>query len=130
MKRLQKTLLEAAVGGTAYCLLELAYRGRTHPSMFAAGGLCFAAIGAVNRRLPARTCLAKRCLMGCGIITTVEFVTGCVVNLLLKLRVWDYSKQPFNVLGQICLPFCTVWFLLTIPIVYASKVIDNICKNI
>jgi uncharacterized membrane protein len=43
-----------------------------------------------------------RCLVGCGIITSPEFIVGCIVNRGLHMNVWDYSAQKFNLLGQIC----------------------------
>lgn len=30
----------------------------------------------------------------------------------MHLGVWDYSAAPFNLLGQICLPFTLLWFPL------------------
>ncbi len=49
------------------------------------------------------------------IITTVELITGVIVNLWLGLNVWDYSKQPYNLLGQICLLYTNIWFFLSLP---------------
>lgn len=43
---------------------------------------------------------------------TLEFVSGCVLNLWLGLGVWDYSNQPGNVLGQICPAFGLLWFFI------------------
>lgn len=54
-----------------------------------------------------------KAFLGCIAITFVEFIVGCIVNLQFKMRVWDYSALPFNLLGQICLRFCCVWFLLS-----------------
>ena len=42
--------------------------------------------------------------LGAWGITCAEFLTGLVVNRALGLGVWDYSKQPHNLMGQICLP--------------------------
>ena len=41
-----------------------------------------------------------------------EFWTGVLVNRVMHLGVWDYSAAPFNLLGQICLPFTLLWFPL------------------
>ena len=48
-------------------------------------------------------------------ITGIEFLTGVVVNIVLKMNVWDYSAMPGNILGQVCLPYSLLWFFLTIP---------------
>ena len=94
------------LGGWAYVLLEILWRGRSHGSMFAAGGLCTVLIGhlgEVEPKLP----LPLRVLTGAGIITGVELATGLLVNR--KYRIWDYRGMPGNFLGQICPQFCLLW---------------------
>lgn len=54
-----------------------------------------------------------QCVIGASIVTVGEFITGCIVNLWLGLMVWDYSNMPFNLLGQICLPFALAWVVLS-----------------
>ena len=93
-----------AVGGSAYVGLELLYRGRSHISMFGAGGLCFLLIGALRKkRLPVLAKLTG----GAAIITGVELATGLLCNR--DYSVWDYRGQPGNFLGQICPLFAAVW---------------------
>ena len=48
------------------------------------------------------------------VITFNEFIFGCVFNLWLHFNVWDYSNQPYNILGQVCLLYTNLWFLLSI----------------
>lgn len=81
--------------------------------MFCVGGLCFWLIGLINEVLPWEMPFWKQCIIGAVIVTAVEFLTGCIINLLLGWDVWDYSNMPFNVLGQICLPFSLLWILLS-----------------
>lgn len=103
--------------GGVYVLLELLFRGRSHISMFFAGGfsaVCIFLCCGIGKLKNAK--LYIKCLLGSSIITAVEFITGVVVNLWLKLKVWDYSAVPLNLLGQICLPFSVLWFVLTVPI--------------
>ena len=97
-----------AAGGGAYVALELLWRGRSHVSMFLAGGLCMLLVGRLgNKRLP----LTLKLLLGMLIITTVELFTGLLVNR--RFTVWDYRDQPFNFLGQICPQFCLLWLPLS-----------------
>ncbi len=35
--------------------------------------------------------------------TALEYITGVTMEALFKVRYWDYSKQPFNFQGHICL---------------------------
>ncbi len=96
------------LGGTAYCTVELMYRGRTHYSMFFAGGIILAIFYGLQRAKP-RLPLWLKCLVGAGIITGVELAFGLVFNRALRMGVWDYSRVPLNLWGQICLPFTLIW---------------------
>ena len=97
-----------AAGGGAYVALELLWRGRSHGSMFLAGGLCMMLVGRLgNKKLP----LLTRLLLGTLIITAVELATGLLVNR--RYTVWDYRDMPFNFLGQICPQFCLLWLPLS-----------------
>ena len=102
-------------GGVLYYMLELLWRGRSHWSMALCGGLCFWFLYRMNRAYP-RVPLPLRALGGALIITAVELIAGCILNLGLGLAVWDYSDMPLHFLGQICLPFSIIWFLLCFPI--------------
>lgn len=56
--------------------------------------------------------IVVKCLLGAFIITAVEFLFGCIFNIKYGMNVWDYKNMPLNFLGQICLPFSALWFLL------------------
>ena len=95
------------IGGGAYMGLEMLWRGRTHGSMFFAGGACFLLAGKL-RRLPP----VYRALAGSAGITAVELAVGLLVNR--DYRVWDYRSLPGNFRGQICLPFSALWMPLSL----------------
>lgn len=116
--KLSILLLAFFLGGTLYVLLELLWRGRSHVSMFCAGGLALLLLHGLFLRfaLP----LFAQCLVGGLVITAIEFVAGAIVNVRLKLNVWDYSEMPLNLYGQVCLPFSLLWCLLTLPISFLS----------
>ncbi len=46
--------------------------------------------------------------------TVLEYVTGYVMEKLFKMKYWDYSNQPFNLHGYICLSSSVAWGFLTI----------------
>ena len=94
------------LGGMGYTGLELLWRGWSHGSMFLLGGLCFLAVGQLDRVRP-RLPLPLRALAGAGIITMLELGVGLLVNR--DYRVWDYRQQPMNFLGQICPVFTLLW---------------------
>ena len=111
--RALRPLILIGIGGLLYVLIELVFRGRSHWTMFLVGGLCFWLIGLINEVLPWEMPLWKQCIIGAVIVTAIEFLAGCIINLWLGWDVWDYSNMPFNVLGQICLPFSLLWILLS-----------------
>lgn len=102
------------VGSLGYPFIEILWRGRTHPTMALAGGLCAVALGRINRSLPLGF-LPLRVLASGAAITLIELVFGVIFNLWLGLAVWDYSGVPLQLLGQICLPYFLLWCLLSLP---------------
>ncbi|MBP3413800.1 MAG: hypothetical protein J6L81_01195 [Clostridia bacterium] len=114
-------LLFFSGGAILYPCIELMWRGRTHWSMSVAGGLCTAIIHYANMKLK-RKPLAIKCCLGGMLITGVEFLTGCIVNLVLGLNVWDYSNTPLNILGQVCPLYTIFWILLSLPVIIASNI--------
>ena len=101
-------------GAVIYSLVEVVARGYTHWTMTVTGGVAFLLIYLVNVNMKTRS-LVLRCLIGCLIITSIEFGVGMLVNRGLHLNVWDYSDEKFNLLGQICPLFSFLWFLICIP---------------
>ena len=100
-------------GGLIYQLIEIAYRGHSHWSMFLLGGVCFLLLGYINRFLPWETPLPLQMLIGMAIVTLLELLTGLVVNVRLGWDVWDYSGMPLNFMGQISLLSSTGWYFLS-----------------
>lgn len=113
--RFMKYTFLLLTGGFTYGCVEILFRGFSHISMFLAGGICFILIGLLNERITKDRSLFSRMLLACVIITLVELIFGIIVNLWLKLNVWDYSHLPGNILGQICLLYSVFWFLLSLP---------------
>ena len=111
----QKLCASAAafgLGAVGYPLLELLWRGRTHWTMALTGGSCALLLWKIaGTRLP----FPLKCLLSAGAITGTEFAVGCLVNLRLGWDVWDYSGQPYNLLGQICPGYAALWLLLSVP---------------
>lgn len=44
----------------------------------------------------------------------VEYVSSYLLEKIFGLRLWDYSKEPLNVRGRICLRFSVYWAVLTV----------------
>lgn len=121
-----KYLFFFLLGGIIYYSLEIIFRGYSHISMIILGGICYILIGIINEFLPWDTYIEKQILIGVGIILLLEFITGCIVNLWLGLGIWDYSNQPCNIFGQVCLPFTILW----IPVSLYAILLDDCVRYI
>lgn len=118
-----ETLVLFEIGGGLYLLIELLFRGYSHWTMFFVGGLCFLLVGWINEFIPWKVALWKQMLLGGFLITLVEFLSGCLLNLFLGLNIWDYSDLPLNLLGQICLPFSLIWVGLSLVAIVLDDLI-------
>ena len=108
------------VGGSGYVGLEFLWRGRSHISMFLAGGVCFLLLGQLDR---AKFSPTVKCLLGAAVITAVELVAGLLANR--DHRVWDYRQMPCNFLGQICLGYSLLW----IPVSFGAILLHRLLSK-
>ncbi len=111
MKIICKYVFLMLCGGIIYILCELIWRGYSHWTMFILGGVCFAVIGCFNELQNRSTPLLLQMLYGSILITELEFIVGCTVNLHLGWNVWHYTE--YDILGQISLKSSLLWFLLS-----------------
>ena len=108
-KKICEYLLLWLVGGCLYFSFEVVFRGFSHWSMFVLGGICMcfcAWQGSVREWRDPLWVQLLRCMV---FITSCEFITGIIVNKWLRLEVWDYTDMPFQILGQVCLPFTIIF---------------------
>ena len=123
----------AVLGAVGYGALELLWRGRTHWTMLVLGGLCFLLVYELSG-LDVLT-LRKKCILGTAFITTLEWLTGLLVNCRLNWKVWDYSQQPLNLGGQICALYTLLWFLLCFPLISLcirmrnDQILERLCSR-
>lgn len=121
-RRLRRKYIALGItGGLLYVLIETAWRGYSHWTMFVLGGLCFLALGLINEVLSWEMPLWQQMLLGACIVTVLEFLTGCIVNLWLGWDVWDYTGMSGNILGQIC----PQYFILWLPVSLAGIILDD-----
>ena len=96
-----------ALGGAGYQAIELAWRGTTHWTMFAAGGACLCLLQQLARRL--------------GV--------GLACRYLLHLAVWDYSALWGNVAGLVCPLYSFYWFLLCFWVLLVLRGAENLTER-
>ena len=123
MRNFLKYIYLFCLMGTAYCLIEICFRGWTRGGMFFIGGFCGVILYSVTVKLPVSS--PVKWLICGGMITCVELVSGVILNLWLKQDLWSYANQPFNLFGQVCPLFSLLWVLLSIPGTGFCSLIDK-----
>ena len=73
-KTLKYTLLFFLFGGFAYGGIEILFRGYSHISMLAAGGICFILIGLINEIFSWDIAFLSQMVISSVIITVVELL--------------------------------------------------------
>lgn len=112
-RNLKKDLILIFIMGGIYMILEGLWHGWTHISMLVVGGMAAFFIGKLNEGHILSKCkMWEQCMIGTLIILVLEFVSGVILNIWLQLGIWDYSDIWGNILGQICIPYAIIWFLL------------------
>ena len=114
------------MGAFGYGLIEILWRGHTHWSMLTAGGLSFLGLSRIERTMR-KASLIKKAFLGCALITGIEYIFGIIFNVVLKKNVWNYSRMPMNIGGQVCALYSFFWFILSfIFIPFAGKLSQSL----
>ena len=113
-------------GGLVYYFLEIAVRHYSHFSMIICGGLATLLCGGLNQTFK-KMGMCMQMLLSSVIVSELEFITGYIFNLHMNCNVWDYSDVPYNLMGQICLPYSLLWLLIAPAMIYVD---DNIRSNL
>lgn len=111
-------------GALGYGLIEILWRGFTHPAMLLAGGICFSAFAKIGEKMKKANIFLKA-VAGSGFVTFTELVFGFIFNIVLKKDIWDYSKMPFNFKGQICVLYSFFWAVLSLLFIPLATVMNK-----
>lgn len=129
-----KYLFLFLIGGFTYFYLEILYRGFSHFSMILCAGIAFILCGFLNQFTHFQPSILTQMILSTFIITSLEFITGYIVNIRLHWNVWDYSGLPYNFHGQICLAYSLIWLILSLVCIFADdwirwKIFDEVKPN-
>lgn len=56
----------------------------------------------------------------------IEYFTGLILEKIFKSKWWDYSDDPFNIHGRICLPYSLIWGFASVAVI---KIIHPIIEK-
>lgn len=124
LKKTKYNLKLFSIGAIGYGLIEILWRGRTHWSMCLAGGISFLGLSKIAEKFKKYSLILKA-IVGSLFITSVEYIFGIIFNVILKRKVWDYSRMPLNIDGQVCALYSFFWFLLSLLFIPISQKIKH-----
>jgi len=112
-------IIKFILGGLIYMGIEVLYDNTSDRSMGLVGGLAFVSCSMIlTLNLP----YLVNCFIFACLITVLEFIAGKIFNKYYQI--WDYRKIPFNLQGQVCLPFWLIWFAIISPfIIWMDKIL-------
>ncbi|MDD6441920.1 MAG: hypothetical protein PUG71_07425 [bacterium] len=108
-KKISEYIFFWALGGCIYYGIEIAFRGFSHWSMFCVGGLVFLFCIIQGVKMEWSEGLWVQIIRGVIYAISLEFTTGIIFNKWLRKNIWDYSDQPLQLWGQICVPFAIIF---------------------
>lgn len=109
MKKLSEYIFLWAVGGCIYYLTEILFRGFSHWTMFVLGGICLDFFTVQGRMVNWEDPMWRQILRCVVFVVSMEFISGIILNKWMNLGIWDYSRLPLQLFGQICLPFAIIF---------------------
>lgn len=61
------------------------------------------------------------------LVSFLEYITGYMLEKLFHSRWWDYSDEPFNLKGRICLSFSLLW---GVALVFIIRIIHPMISSL
>ena len=100
-------------------------RGFLHGPLCPIYGLCISSMVIVLDNI--NVTLPLLLIVATIVISTIEYLTGYILEKLFKTKYWDYTDDPFNIHGRICLHFSIMWGITSVGVV---KIIHPLIKYI
>ncbi|MDB2118886.1 MAG: putative ABC transporter permease [Clostridium sp.] len=100
-------------------------RGFLHGPLCPIYGLCISSMVIVLDNI--NVTLPLLLIVATIVISTIEYLTGYILEKLFKTKYWDYTDDPFNIHGRICLHFSIMWGITSVGVV---KIIHPLVKYI
>ncbi|MBO5349159.1 MAG: putative ABC transporter permease [Clostridia bacterium] len=68
----------------------------------------------LSKRIKGKGGIVKKIILATLWCSILEYVTSLILEVFFGIRWWDYSKEPYNFQGRICLAASVFWGLLSV----------------
>lgn len=100
-------------------------RGFLHGPICPIYGLCISSMVIVLANI--NVTLPFLLIVATIVISIIEYLTGYILEKLFKTKYWDYTDDPFNIHGRICLHFSIMWGITSVGVV---KILHPLIQHI
>lgn len=100
----------------AICLVSdgvLENRGFLYETICPMYGFAALVLIILSKKFNGKGGVLKRILIATIWCSVLEYLTSLVLEVFFGIRWWDYSKEPYNFQGRICLSASIFWGLLS-----------------
>ena len=125
-KKISENIFFWTLGGCIYYGIEMGFRGFSHWSMFVVGGFAFLFCIMQGIKMKWEEGLWIQVIRAVVFTISLEFITGIIFNKWLKKNIWDYSDQPLQLWGQICLPFAIIFSGLLVIAIFIGGTLSSV----
>jgi len=128
MAQLKAMLFEFIVFSVAGWVLEVIYRSLTNKRfvnpgfltgpylpLYGTGALIISSIAYATMHMP----IAYKFAIYFISLSLLEYFTGAFLYTITGKRYWDYTDEPLNIQGHVCLPFSAIWGMLALAFEFA-----------
>lgn len=125
-KKISERAFFMSFGGSFYYGIEMIFRGFSHWSMFCVGGLVFSFCVYQGVKMKWKEGLWIQVLRALVVTVSLEFMTGIIFNKWMHKEIWDYSDQPLQLMGQICVPFMILFSGLLVIAIFLGGILSDL----
>lgn len=128
MAQLNLMLFEFIVFSVAGWVLEVIYRSLTNKRfvnpgflsgpylpIYGTGSLVISSIAYATMHMS----IAYKFFIYFIALSLLEYITGAILYTITGKRYWDYTDEPLNIQGHVCLPFSVIWGMLALAFEFA-----------
>ena len=68
----------------------------------------------LSKKIEGKGGIVKKFVIATIWCSVLEYLTSLILEVFFGIRWWDYSKEPYNIQGRICLAASLFWGILSI----------------
>ena len=68
----------------------------------------------ISKKIEGKGSIIKRILVATLWCSVLEYITSLILEICFGIRWWDYTKEPYNIQGRVCLAASIFWGILSV----------------